>query len=443
MTIIKIILQIPIESQRKLMKNSLSMGYQQLKAGRTHARYDQPVISLINRSSNYLALALYLTLVGMIWPPVIFANDNLESTNDATNIQPLRRYNLFPVVSFGTSTVINDDQLDASSYTGSLMGIAGGLNVTMEKFGFDLKLGWSSSKISVEAGEDLKKTSSTIPSEISTSFGEAEFAGRYRVANPFELGLSVLMPFGVDTSFAPEDTEDTTPSIFFGADLLFFHVGDKSSPMSNMRYGLQAFFDINISERDVFLFRLAIGYSFPVSETPGILYKEKIKTKEVIKYKTKYKDKVVTKFKSKYFIDAGIFYFVTGEHDLPSLTRQYLEALAKLLKTHDRDWMTINITSHTDKRGSDKLNKKLSANRAREVTHVFTQNNISLKRLKVYSKENKRPVESGDAPLSLARNRRVELTISGTRSMKALKSKILILLQRYKLPSTCKGSDCD
>ena len=356
----------------------------------------------------------------------------------------LREHNLFPSISFGAATIINDDQLEANYYTGSILGISAGYNMSMEKFSLDLKLGWSTTAIEVEAGEELRNSQPDIPAEINTSFGEAEASARLRLASPFEAGLTFLMPFGVDTTFAPYEDPDDSPNIFFGLDFLFAQSGARRSVMDNLRYGVQIYLDANIADRDVFIARANIGYSFPVAATPRYKtkYKEKIKTKKIVRYKTKVKNKIVTKVKNNYLIDAGIIYFETGKSDLTVLTKKYITSLAKYLKKKDKQWEQIMITSHTDKRGSDELNNKLSESRNKAISSIFIENGISLARLKLRSLAKKRPVEKGTSSLELARNRRVEITIAGPDGMRKLKATILLMMQRFKLPATCDDGDC-
>lgn len=353
----------------------------------------------------------------------------------------LRQYHLFPQISGGMIGIHKDPQLQSGLHGGYIVGAGAGISMISPGFGFDLKLGWSSSSVNVTASQALQSSAEKLPGIIETSFGEIEASARLRFTDMTEAGFSFLFPFGSDTDFGATINSEESQSVFLGPELLLSGTGKRDE---RIRIGLQCLYDLNITQRDVFFLRASVRYSIPFSVTPDVIYRERIQTKikKVIRYKPRDRVKVVTQYHPVYLIDAGVIYFTTGKHQVSSPEASYLTDLARLLRQHDKDWAMIQISSNTDKRGSDALNQKLSADRAQEIVKILTQNGMSLARMKIRSRENENPVEQNHAPLSLARNRRVELTISGSENMEKLKSDILLLLQRYQLPSTCNGASC-
>ena len=355
-----------------------------------------------------------------------------------------RHYYLFPYITAGVATSSQDPRLSPGLHRGHLSGTGAGLHIANHRFGLDLTLGWTATVVKVKASADLLGTSERIPSAIETSFGEATVTGRYKLSNTVALGPGFLYPFGSDTGFAPEKDSINNQGMFLGMHLSFSPLVADRFRKGHVRFGFQIWHDVNINERQIMFFRASADYQIPLSVPPKIVYREKVKTriKRVLRYKTNIKEKTVPVYQNRYIIDAGVFYFVTGKHNLSPMARGYLEALARLLKQHSNEWSMIYISSHTDKRGGESLNEKLSVDRGREINGIFTQHGINHARITSTSRQKQQPVEAGDSPVSLARNRRAELTISGQGQMKSLKKKILLLQQKFRAPETCSGSSC-
>lgn len=78
---------------------------------------------------------------------------------------------------------------------------------------------------------------------------------------------------------------------------------------------------------------------------------------------------------------------------------------------------SINVEGHTDSRGSDKYNEKLSLLRARTVAEALISSGVNIDRITIRGFSNKHPLvsdetqEGGDNPEGRAQNRRVEIAV--------------------------------
>jgi outer membrane protein OmpA-like peptidoglycan-associated protein len=87
-----------------------------------------------------------------------------------------------------------------------------------------------------------------------------------------------------------------------------------------------------------------------------------------------------------------------------------LRSLISLLETYPN--MRIEIRGHTDGKGSDSYNQRLSENRAKAVTDYLISKGISEKRLQYKGYGKTMPIDTNDTEEGRANNRRVEFKIT-------------------------------
>lgn len=87
-----------------------------------------------------------------------------------------------------------------------------------------------------------------------------------------------------------------------------------------------------------------------------------------------------------------------------------LRSLISLLETYPN--MRIEIRGHTDSKGSDSYNQRLSENRAKAVTDYLISKGISEKRLQYKGYGKTMPIDTNDTEEGRANNRRVEFKIT-------------------------------
>lgn len=337
-----------------------------------------------------------------------------------------------------------DQEVDKRGYSAGLGAL---LSVQRSGIIFDLGLSWVSSSLSVtdefeaqriieerlangeEVSEELKAQ------EVDTSFGVLEAGASIR-GGPLQFGPTAMITFGADTDFGASE-ESSTPNLFLGFKILAQNEFDDRSVFS--RIGLKLYTDVSISDRQVYFVSAHVAVGMPLAKPETVVEKQ-------VEYRTKTKIqkevKIVRKVRDQFFIDAGIVNFVTGKSNLPPSVSNYLRALGQYLKRHPKKWQKIMIVSHTDKRGSAAINRRLSKKRANSVKSALQSGGLSSHKFTVKSKASTDPVEGGSDAVSLARNRRVEISIVGGAEIPSLKQQVLKLQQRYRMPATCRGAAC-
>ena len=104
--------------------------------------------------------------------------------------------------------------------------------------------------------------------------------------------------------------------------------------------------------------------------------------------------------------------FATGKAD-PAQSFPILDEVVRLLKVN-LDIKSLGIEGHTDNRGSDKLNEKLSDDRAHSVMKYLVEHGIDAGRLSAQGFGPKRPIADNNTNDGRQRNRRVEFHIKDT-----------------------------
>jgi len=106
--------------------------------------------------------------------------------------------------------------------------------------------------------------------------------------------------------------------------------------------------------------------------------------------------------------------FDTGRADLKSDGQAKLDQLVAKLKGVNFD--AITITGHTDGVGTDAVNQKLSLRRADAVKQYLSSHGIDATKIKTAGRGKTSPIADNKTAQGRARNRRVEVVITGTRS---------------------------
>ena len=102
--------------------------------------------------------------------------------------------------------------------------------------------------------------------------------------------------------------------------------------------------------------------------------------------------------------------FATGRAEILKKSFPILDEVVRLLKVNP-DIKHLDIEGHTDNRGSDQLNEKLSNDRAHSVMKYLSEHGIDAGRLSAQGFGPKRPIADNNTPDGRQRNRRVEFHI--------------------------------
>jgi outer membrane protein OmpA-like peptidoglycan-associated protein len=109
--------------------------------------------------------------------------------------------------------------------------------------------------------------------------------------------------------------------------------------------------------------------------------------------------------------------FSSGSANLYPGARDKLRQFAAVLNRYPRT--TIQITGHTDSRGSEQSNDQLSLQRARAVADQLTADGVSASRISVRGLGESQPIATNDTPEGRAQNRRVEMTVTPDEGLRA------------------------
>ena len=101
--------------------------------------------------------------------------------------------------------------------------------------------------------------------------------------------------------------------------------------------------------------------------------------------------------------------FDFDRYDLKSEFRPVLDNLATTLNEYNQT--RIEVTGHTDSKGTDAYNMTLSQNRANAVAGYLGSRGVASSRMVVTGAGETRPVASNDTDSGRAENRRVEITL--------------------------------
>jgi outer membrane protein OmpA-like peptidoglycan-associated protein len=110
---------------------------------------------------------------------------------------------------------------------------------------------------------------------------------------------------------------------------------------------------------------------------------------------------------------SGQVLFVTGKSELLPIARDKLNEVVRALKEMGDDKLAL-IEGHTDSRGADDANMRLSLDRANAVKDYLVSQGVSANKLRAVGRGEASPVASNDTPEGRANNRRVEIIIQNT-----------------------------
>ena len=103
--------------------------------------------------------------------------------------------------------------------------------------------------------------------------------------------------------------------------------------------------------------------------------------------------------------------FETNLSEIRPESHKLLERLVKLLNEHP-EYVTVSVDGHTDERGSEELNQRLSEERAKSVMNFLVAHGVSANRLTARGLGASQPRIQRSDPLAYTLNRRVEFHVT-------------------------------
>jgi outer membrane protein OmpA-like peptidoglycan-associated protein len=105
----------------------------------------------------------------------------------------------------------------------------------------------------------------------------------------------------------------------------------------------------------------------------------------------------------------GAFLFASGKSQLQPIAGDKLDKIAEALKQQQN--RKILIEGHTDSRGSNELNQRLSQERADAVASYLSSHGVPREQISAEGVGESRPIATNETPEGRAYNRRVEITV--------------------------------
>ncbi len=161
-----------------------------------------------------------------------------------------------------------------------------------------------------------------------------------------------------------------------------------------------------------FLLSLPAGYNYGIAvKAEGYLFhSENFNIPEKSTYNLVNKTVALKNIKVGSKIALRNVFFETGKADIKNESNTELDRLVKLLE--DVPSLEIELSGHTDNTGSEKVNKKLSQERAEAVREYLIKEGIDGSRLTAKGYGSSKPVASNETAEGRAKNRRTEFLIT-------------------------------
>jgi outer membrane protein OmpA-like peptidoglycan-associated protein len=228
-------------------------------------------------------------------------------------------------------------------------------------------------------------------------------APHYRFGKRWSIGGSLQYFIGQELLIAPssftnvnnEKTTNTLVGLVVDYDIPF--------KKFRMKTGLSFHKPMAVGTRDVFIAMLNFQFGVPIYDNEERLTKIIYKTKEVIKMVPA---EVIV-------LGEQVVNFDSGKHNLNSKSKKFLEEMATLLSENPEFWELIKIVGHTDARGSDQSNLRLSERRVQSVKDVFLSGGASSDRVFAIGMGETKLKSQGKTAVDHKINRRVELQFVG------------------------------
>ncbi|NBX16849.1 MAG: OmpA family protein [Proteobacteria bacterium] len=194
------------------------------------------------------------------------------------------------------------------------------------------------------------------------------------------------------------------------------------------RVGASTQFSLTGNQRNAFSFRVGASYSFLLN-SPFL----KVTEKKVVKNRTTVQKKIVTtreqsvieKENVKFIFDSQTINFKFNKAELSDRSQAFVSGLGQIFAAQRSDWQKLVVEGHTDSKGNDDYNKKLSQQRADNVKRVLVENGLSADDVQAIGYGEERLLKNPEqTELDYAKNRRVEINIQGIRDARILQRSI-------------------
>jgi outer membrane protein OmpA-like peptidoglycan-associated protein len=176
-----------------------------------------------------------------------------------------------------------------------------------------------------------------------------------------------------------------------------------------------------VDKVEIFYKKLSLGDSYEANLPAGAEYRIVAKSdgylngealvdlRKTRKFDKRQQDLYLLKIKKNLTFTIKNIYFAFDKTDLLSKSFVELDNLTEILK--DASTISVEISGHTDNKGSDSYNQTLSQGRAQSVVNYLVKKGIETSRLVAKGYGESKPIKTNDTDEGRAENRRVEFKI--------------------------------
>lgn len=339
------------------------------------------------------------------------------------------RLMIFAGVDGGYNYVSTSDSSELSKH-GYQVAPLGFLSYSFKHFTIDGGGGWLYNR---SVGN--QSSGALVRDKVTTKAGFVRLAGRYRFTPMWELGVKNHLLLGADARFQTSQPISNHVSWFVGPEAVF---------RVPLRFPLQfsaAFMtDATISNRQVYQFLVGAQIGFPLQKprTVATPTPTPTPTPEPTPEPTAVPTVVPTPEPTPAVVPSRTYSFelrpVEFDFDSAKLRPESMAMVARLgrfLHANPEAWGTMIVEGHTDSRGPDEYNRKLSQNRASAVRKVLMEQGIPAQKLAAIGYGESRPRIKAETKVAWQKNRRVDFTVEGIKDPDLLDAFFRELNRKY------------
>ncbi len=261
----------------------------------------------------------------------------------------------------------------------------------------------------------ISGSSGNVEKKISFLTGWFELAPRYRVSRAFSIGPTLDLLFGTDTSHTETAQAGSKLTMLFGASS---RLAFEDAPLSLTG---RITMDANLANQLLLNFGVGLLWHFGGEETyepireaaPPLPVEEPLPPPPAPTPAPRRAEVQVERDNVLLRIPENVLLFDTAMSHLKENQKRYLQRVGEVLWRYEARWKRLEVTGHTDYRGTDAVNQELSEARARSVSHELVAAGVDATRLLAVGRGESQPLTMEKDPESLSRNRRVEIRVEG------------------------------
>ncbi len=335
------------------------------------------------------------------------AEESSLSRSDAgleTSVNSLSpsRIGLLGGVGYGMSGLKSSDLTGAtgSEFQASLL-----VSAQWKQWVIDLGGGWYRTEIQGGIEDGLSR-------RYKTDALFAELSPRYRLGEHWQLGPVLDLKFGTQFQYGTGSSPTESRMLPMAGLKIVYALPVKTA---DLRFVGKPVIDVSLPGRA--LYAVMGGIEFGFSTSPSVSSPTRVAPQPIVEVvKTSQAAPLI------FSVPSESVHFKTGSDELSPDSRKFLVALGRSISKNLQSWRELEITGHTDIRGTHAGNQVLSEKRAASVRAALLEGKVPAERLKIEGRAETQPVDGSASTAAWRKNRRVELVFQGVTDREAVMS---------------------